>query len=118
MNRYIKDAMFGALGGAAGTFVIQKVMAGISALQSEEDKSRERQLVPEEPPQKLARRISENVIGMEIGEETKAKMGQAIQWGYGIFWGGVYGLLRKRIPAFSRGAAFPFGVSFGLLSQG
>ena len=118
MNRYVKEALFGAIGGIAGTFVIQQAMAGISKLQSEEDKKRERQLVREQPPQKLARRIAENVVGVEIDADTKATIGTAIQWSYGIVWGGIYGILRKQFPAISWGAGLPFGVAFGLFGPG
>ena len=52
MNRYIKDALFGAIGGIAGTFVIQQAMAGISKLQSEKDKRRKQELVPEHPTER------------------------------------------------------------------
>jgi hypothetical protein len=118
MNRYIKDALFGAVGGIAGTLVIQKMIAGLSKLQSAEDKTREQQLVPEQPLQKLARRISENVLGVEIDTETKATMGQAISWGYGTFWGAVYGILRKRVPAASWGGGLPFGVGLTIFGEG
>ena len=113
MNRYIKEALFGAIGGVAGTFVILKVMGAISQLQSEADRNREKALVPEPPTEKLARRLSEN-IGVALNPQNKAAMGKAVQWGYGIFWGGVYGILRHRVPALSRGAGLPFGVAFGL----
>src|SRR5437660_3360437 len=108
MNRYIKDALFGAIGGLAGTFVIGKVMGAISQLQSEADKKREKALMPEPPTEKLAWRLSEN-IGVELDPSKKATMGQAVQWGYGIFWGGVYGILRNQAPAISWGGGLPFG---------
>src|SRR4051794_10384315 len=98
MNRYVKDAFYGLLGGIAGTYVIGKTMGAIQKLQAEEDKNREQQLIPEPPPEKLARRISENVLGLALEDEKKAVMGTTIQWTYGIVWGGIYGLLRNRVP--------------------
>src|SRR5438105_13223047 len=114
MNRTIKDLLFGVIGGVAGTFVIGQVMGALSKLQSEEDQNREKELVREEPTEKLARHISEGALGIPLSGEKKATAGKAVRWGYGIFWGGVYGLLRKRAPTLAWGAGLPFGVSFGL----
>jgi uncharacterized membrane protein YagU involved in acid resistance len=114
MNRTIKDAFFGVIGGIAGTAVINQVMAALSELDTRGNRSREQQLVPEPPTEKLARRVARRAFGMEVSDEQKARMGQLLQWGYGVFWGGVYGVLRRRIPTITRGAALPFGVGFGL----
>jgi uncharacterized membrane protein YagU involved in acid resistance len=114
MNRTIKDGLFGVAGGVAGTLVIGQVMGALSKLKSEKDKKHDERLVPEPPTEKLAREISENVARVELSKSTKASLGQAVRWGYGIFWGGVYGLLRRRVPAAAWGAGLPFGVAFGL----
>jgi len=55
MNRYIKDLLFGAIDGVAGTFVFRKVMGAISQRRSEEDKKREKVLI-EEPADHAATR--------------------------------------------------------------
>ena len=36
----------------------------------------------------------ETVTGHEPDEETRARLGQAVHWGYGVLLGGVYGALR------------------------
>ena len=115
MNRILKDVLYGVIGGVAGTVVIGGAMKTLSNMQSEEDKKREHELVPEQPTEKLARKVSKNVLGVEISRETKTAMGQIVYWGYGIFWGGVYGLLRKRVPLTAWGAGLPFGIGFGLI---
>src|SRR5262249_52952069 len=114
MNTTIKDALFGVVGGIAGTVVIGQVMNGLKKFQTEEDKNRERDLVREDPTEKLARRVSENVLGTRLSDETKSTAGQIVRWGYGALWGGVYGILRKRVPIMAWGAGLPFGVAFGL----
>src|SRR5262245_4077066 len=115
MNRTIKDALFGVIGGITGTAVIIQVMGALSKLQSKEDKQKEKDLLPEQPTEKLARQISEDVLGIDLNKEQKMRMGRLIQWGYGALWGGVYGLLRKRAPSMARAGGLPFGVAFGLV---
>jgi uncharacterized membrane protein YagU involved in acid resistance len=115
MNRTIKDVIFGVVGGIAGTAVIGQVMNSLKKLQSEEDKKQERDLVPEDPTQKLARKLSEDLLGVRLSDETKSTAGEMVRWGYGAFWGGVYGILRRRVPTMATGAGLPFGVAFGFL---
>jgi uncharacterized membrane protein YagU involved in acid resistance len=115
MNRTVKDGLFGLVGGIAGTVVIGQVMSALARLESDRDKKKVQRLVPEPPTEKLARKISENVFGIELSRQRKSTLGQVVQWSYGIFWGGVYGVLRRRVPAASWGAGLPFGVAFGLM---
>jgi uncharacterized membrane protein YagU involved in acid resistance len=115
MNRILKDVLYGVIGGVAGTAVIGGTMKAISKLQTDEDQKREHELVPEQPTEKLARKISENVLGVKMSPETKHSMGQVVYWGYGIFWGGVYGLLRKRVSLTAWGVGLPFGIGFSLI---
>src|SRR4051812_27619078 len=99
MNRAIKNTLFGIVGGIAGTAVLGQVMVAISNVQSKRDKRREQRLVPEPPTEKLARGLSRKVLGIELSKDKKATMGEVVHWGYGAFWGGVYGLLRTRVPS-------------------
>src|SRR5436305_7476590 len=96
-KKIIKDALFGAIGGIAGTFVIGKAMGLISRFQSEHDKWIERELVKEQPTEGLARRVAGSV-GVDLSKGEKQIMGQAVYWGYGIVWGAIYGVLRNRVP--------------------
>jgi uncharacterized membrane protein YagU involved in acid resistance len=115
MNRIVKDALFGIAGGIAGTIVIGPVMGALGKLQSDRDHRRERQLVREQPTEKLAGQISKSVLRRQLSKDTKATMGKVVYWGYGIVWGGVYGLLRRRLPVLRWAAGLPFGVAFGLI---
>ena len=45
-------------------------------------------------------------------------MSQTIHWGYGIFWGGVYGMLRDEYPAIAKAFGLPFGVAFTAFGEG
>jgi uncharacterized membrane protein YagU involved in acid resistance len=117
VNRTIKDTLFGMIGGLAGTVVIGQVMGALSKFDSEKNRKQQQRLVSEPPTEKLARRISRDAFGYELSDDEKAAMGQAISWGYGIFWGGVYGLLRRHLPASRTAAGMPFGLSLGLLGN-
>src|SRR5581483_913336 len=50
-NRIVKDAIFGAIAGVAGTFVLEKAMGFFAGFQSKRDKWIERELVKEDPTQ-------------------------------------------------------------------
>jgi uncharacterized membrane protein YagU involved in acid resistance len=110
MNRRLKNAVFGLIGGAAGTFVIGQAIAGLKTFQSREDKSLEKRLTPKQPTDALAERI--------VDEDKKPAMSQAIHWGYGIFWGGLYGVLRDQYPAIAKAFGLPFGVAFTAFGEG
>ena len=110
MNRRLKNAVFGLIGGAAGTFAIGQAMAGLKKFQSREDKSLEKRLTPGQPTDVLAERI--------VSEDKKTAMSQAIHWGYGILWGGVYGVLRQEYPAVAKAFGLPFGVAFTAFGEG
>ena len=57
MNRILKDALFGVVGGIAGRVVIDKLMGAMSKLRKEEEKKEEKRLVPEPRIEKLARKV-------------------------------------------------------------
>ena len=114
-NKVITDVLFGAVGGFAGTLVLEQVMGFLSRFQSNRDKWIERELVKEEPTQALARRVVQSGFGVELSKERKQQLGRAVQLGYGIAWGAIYGVLRNQLPATSKVAGLPFGVGLGLI---
>src|SRR5262245_39993344 len=92
-SKVIKDVLFGAIAGLAGTVVIGKTMGLLSRLQNDRDKWVERELVREQPTTAFAKRVAENGFGVDLSEDRAHQLGQAVRWGYGIFWGSVYGVL-------------------------
>src|SRR5689334_16013318 len=97
-NKVFKDALFGAIGGVAGTFVIGKVKGLLSGLQSDRDKWLERELIKEPPTEALVSQTTQ-ALGTGVTKERKQQLGEVVRWGYGIAWGAVYGVLRNRLPA-------------------
>jgi uncharacterized membrane protein YagU involved in acid resistance len=110
MNRRLKNAVFGLIGGAVGTFVIDQAIAGLKKFQSSEDKNLEKRLTPKQPTDALAERI--------VGEDKEDLVSQAIHWGYGIFWGGVYGVLRDEYPTVAKAFGLPFAAAFTAFGEG
>lgn len=115
MNTIVKDALFGIVGGIAGTAIIGQVMPLIAKLDTEANRNRENELVPEPPTEKLASTASRRVFGTELSGRSKASLGEAVRWGYGLFWGGAYGILRRRVPAIRFAGGLPFGAAMGII---
>ena len=62
----------------------------------------------EEPTEKLAEKVSEGIFEQPLEEDTRQVAGQAIHWGYGTFWGVVYGIVQSslRLPHLMHGTLF------------
>jgi uncharacterized membrane protein YagU involved in acid resistance len=73
--------------------------------------------MPEPPTEKLVGRVAGEAFGTPIEKETKAELGKGVQWSYGIFWGAVYGVLRRELPAISKAAGLPFGMGLTVLGS-
>jgi uncharacterized membrane protein YagU involved in acid resistance len=114
-NALLKDIAYGMIGGAIGTVVMEQVANLMYKFESEEKKKIEESIRKEPPFEAMARRLSEDVFGIEITDGTRSKLGQAIHWGTGIGFGGLYGALHDRVPALSKAAGLPYGVAFSLV---
>ena len=53
-----------------------------------------------------------------MSEDKKAAVSQTIHWGYGVFWGGMYGVLRQEYPAVAKAFGLPFGVALTMFGEG
>ncbi|MFW5967419.1 MAG: DUF1440 domain-containing protein [Persicimonas sp.] len=118
----VEEMAMGAAAGVVGTWVIGKVMAKMQQMSKskEADRSAASQEKQHEKEKDqgtalLAKRML-LMFGAEPTEDRKAKLGQALHWGYGITWGATYGVLRNRYPKLSWGLGLPFGVAFGVFS--
>lgn len=61
-------------------------------------------------PAQLARRVIEGVFQRDVGPERIGTLTNVTHWGYGVMWGGLYGLLAGSAP---RTRPLPAGVAFG-----
>jgi uncharacterized membrane protein YagU involved in acid resistance len=108
----LKDLAYGAIGGGVGTVVMGQVTSFMYRFESAEKKRREELARPEEPPQAMVRRLAEDVLHVNLSDEKKKKLGEAMHWAYGMAWGALYGALHDRAPALSKAAGLPFGLGF------
>jgi hypothetical protein len=105
----------GLAAGAAGTALMtawQALSARLEASGAEDDERRD-DAAPDPwehapVPAKVARRIGEGLLGVDVPSERIPLLTQVMHWGYGTAWGTAYGLLTgdaRRSPAAS-GALF------------
>lgn len=114
----LKDAAFGLIAGAAATFVMDKVSGYLYELEDEETRKYEENLRGNEyPPEVLAEKVSAAVTGEELDKETRQKYGNYVHWGYGIMWGGLFGVLRDRAPLVGVGNGLGFGTGLWLVGD-
>ena len=117
MKKLFRDFAFGALGGIAGTVVMGRVSSWLYEYESEEKKKIEERLRKEDPPMVMARKLTEDVLHTPVSDQTRERLGSAIHWGYGMAWGGLYGILHDRVPFFAKAAGLPFALAFTLIGD-
>jgi uncharacterized membrane protein YagU involved in acid resistance len=113
-GRLLRDITYGMVGGLLGTLVMEQVASLMYKFESEEKKQKEESLRPEAPFDVMARRLA-GAIAIELSDESNAKLGQAIHWGTGIGFGGLYGALHDRVPPLSKVEGLPYGIAFWLV---
>jgi hypothetical protein len=116
-KKIFRDFAFGALGGIAGTFAMERVSSWVYEYESQEKKKLEESLRKEEPPMVMARKLTEEVLHTPVSEGNRKRLGMAIHWGYGAVWGGIYGVLHNRAPFFAKAAGLPFAIAFTLIGD-
>lgn len=107
----IQDALAGALGGALGTLAMEQTGTVLYGLETEDKKRREEELRAEPPYQVMAAKAA-RVAGREFSEEQKKKAGMVLHSAYGLGWGVLYGVLRRRYRPLAFAAGLPFAVLF------
>lgn len=66
---------------------------------------------------KVAKVISERVLGHELQESEKKPAGAAVHYAFGTVTGGLYGALAEVTPQVTSAAGIPFGAAFWLLAD-
>ena len=97
---------------------MDKVTTLLYKYESEATKKRESYLMKEPAYVLLARSVAEKT-GFKPTDRQAATGGSLLHWTYGVTWGGVYGALHDRVPAFSKAGGLLYGVSvFALGDEG
>lgn len=107
---------FGALAGVLGTIGMEQVTNFLYQHEDEAHKKSEEELRKESALAVLAARLIE-LIGAEPTERRKQQLGTALHWIYGMGWGVLYALLRRRAPLLRKALGLPFGVLFALVGD-
>lgn len=121
VEREISLARDLATGLAAG-LVAMAAAAGmdklLAPLVSDEQKRRERAVREGSPHKVGGAKIGERVSGKHFsaGERRKAQM--AFTVGYGLLWGAIYAVVRRRLPLATSLYGAPFAVAFFLACDG
>lgn len=117
MNTLIRDMTHGAVAGIVGTVVMGEASSLLYRFEAPEKKQQEEEIRNEPPYQTMARRITRDLLNLQLSDEDLALAGQALHWGYGATWGALYGVLRRRVPLLGAAAGAPFGVLFFLIGD-
>lgn len=120
----LKGIVFGAVGGATGTFLMSYYWKAAEALHGHDPRA----LTREEPPHNLddisvvgeqaeadeasteavGRLLHEKATGQRPSEAKKTQLSEGVHWSYGTIVSALYGAVRgrKEVPDLAGGAAF------------
>jgi hypothetical protein len=101
----------GAFAGAAATWLMDQVTAGIQQQQSPEDAEREAAARPngKTPAANLVDYLAER-IGVDLPESSRGMAEQIVHFGLGAGPGALYALLRGRLPGLGAGGGLFYGA--------
>lgn len=116
-NQILRDAVHGTVAGIVGTVVMDQAGTLLYRFEKPEKKKQEEAIRTESPYDTMARRISEDLLRIKLGDRDRTMLGQLLHWGYGAGWGALYGVLRNRAPVLRAGAGAPFGILFFLVGD-
>jgi hypothetical protein len=107
-----KDLLKGAIAGAVATWIMDRVTTYMYQHESKfargiEDQARHGRSAYETAAEKAA-----HLLGRDLTEEERKRVGEAIHWALGITAGAAYGAFGRRIPAFRRAGGSAFGTTF------
>ena len=124
MNESLKGIVFGAVGGAVGTYMMSYYWKAAEALHGHDPLA----LTREEPPHTMddisvvgdqtegeegstaavGRLLHETVTGEEPSDEKKSTLSEGVHWSYGVAVSSLYGAIRRRrsMPDAAGGAVF------------
>jgi Protein of unknown function (DUF1440) len=111
-----RSAAGGLFAGVIGTAAMTAAQSLGARLEASGDEASPKHTDPwaEAPaPAQVAKRIGEGVFGLEVPSRLIPALTELMHWGYGIAWGGVYGLANRQ--ASLRGLNARRGAAFGLL---
>jgi rhodanese-related sulfurtransferase/uncharacterized membrane protein YagU involved in acid resistance len=114
----LRDLVTGMLAGVLANLAVAQVDKALGRFVSEEQKRREKRVREASPHKVGGTRIGERVTGRKFSEAEKRKAQMAFTVGYGMVFGLVYALVRRRVPRATSALGVPYGVAFFLACDG
>lgn len=113
-----RDLVTGMAAGVLADVAVAQVDRLLSRFVSEEQKRRERAVREGSPHKVGGTKIGEKLTGRRFHEAEKRKAQVAFTVGYGLLWGAVYALVRRRAPLATSLLGLPYAVLFYLACDG
>lgn len=115
MGRFVARLVLGAAAGAVATWAMGKVTTFLYERESDEAREREDAARGGKTAYGVAAEKAAALVGRELSDEERERMGANIHWGIGVGAGACYGALLAASPGHSIGKALSFGAGFFLL---
>jgi rhodanese-related sulfurtransferase len=113
-----RDLVTGMLAGLAGDAAVALTDKALGALVSDEQKRRERAVREGSPHEVGGKRVGAKLLGHSLSRASERKAQVAFTIGYGIVFGALYALTRRRIPGAKKLLGLPFGIGFFFACDG
>ena len=101
-RRVARGIVSGAIGGLAGSWMMNQFWALQSKMQQQDEQQKEERAV-DNPTVKVAEGVARPLLGRELGRNEKKTAGSVVHYSFGAVMGGLYGALCESMPATSAG---------------
>jgi rhodanese-related sulfurtransferase len=113
-----RDVVTGMAAGLLADLAVAQIDKALGALVSEEQKRRESAVREGSPHEVGGTRIGEKIAGRRLSRPERRKAQIAFTVGYGVLWGAVYALVRRRMPLATSLFGLPYAVAFFFACDG
>lgn len=110
------DLLAGAAAGGLGTVLMGPVTSTLYKGTSAFAKVREKAASSDPAPVKAAKRALD-VLGIHLPKKQTQLFGEVVHYGYGMAWGALYGVVRRRQSKLPHLAGILFGAALWLVSD-
>jgi putative membrane protein len=107
-----RDLITGVAAGLAGQLAAALTDKALRPLVADEQKRRERRVREGSPHEVGGKRIAAKVLGRRLSGDEQEEAQAAFSIAYGVLWGLVYALVRRRLPRSSALLGLPFAIAF------
>jgi uncharacterized membrane protein YagU involved in acid resistance len=114
----LQDVFVGAAGGVVGTVVLERISSKLYEWEDKQARNREDEVRKEgDPPMQLAKRVSDDVLRLNLPEEKKRSLAMGIHYGFGAMAGALFGALAPRARFLGAGLGAVYGTLLWLIGD-